>query len=51
MSTPPAVSTLSTEHLQYLLEKHGKAPLYWNYTREQLELELRRRNLPNLPRT
>lgn len=31
MNQPPDVSTLSTEHLQYLLEKHGKAPLYWNY--------------------
>lgn len=31
MNQPPDVSTLSTEHLQYLLSKHGKAPLYWNY--------------------
>ena len=36
---------LSIEMLEYLLKKHGKAPLYWNFTREELEAELKRRGV------
>lgn len=39
----PKLSTYSTEHLEYLLRKTGKTPLYWNYTIEEIEIELQRR--------
>lgn len=41
----PDIKKLSIEMLKYLLEKHGKAPLYWNFTREELEAELKRRGI------
>ena len=41
----PEVKTLSTEMLQYLLSSLGNTPLYWNYTREELEAELKRRDV------